>query len=171
MNQRSCTAAATLILASLVACSSASMREPVAADGSALDGGTGGHPASADACGGNSPCSECRGTLEEVGQGCPATFDGAPENVPACKHFGVQQLWTCGDVIALSLGTGAYSVDCYYDASSHGLRGAMEVNDTNTLCGNSFTKTAGEVPPLTCRFPVIMPILYRVCLGADAGTN
>lgn len=120
--------------------------------------------------------SECRGSLADVGGECPATFDGASENVPACKQaqVGVQQVWTCGDFVALSLGTGAHSVDCYYDTSAHLLVGAMDVNDTTTFCGNSFTKTAGQIPPLACRFPVAMPTLYRLCTGElnpDAGAD
>jgi hypothetical protein len=98
-------------------------------------------------------------------------FDGAPENLPACKQFGDQQVWACNDVIALNLGTFPLSVDCYYGASSHLLLGAMEVNDTNTLCGNSFTKTAGEVPTAACRFPGIMPIIHRRCMSADSGID
>ena len=189
MTQRSRPAAATLILTSLLACSSGSMRGPVAAAGG-IGGGTGGqsggtgaggrssvdgdradHPASSDASDGNSPSGECRGELDEVGHGCPAMFDGTSENLPACKQLGIQQAWTCDDVIALSLGAGVFSVDCYYGASSHLLVGAMEVNDTNTLCGNSFTKTAGEVPTANCRFPVSMPTIYRPCMGADSGTH
>ena len=95
-------------------------------------------------------------------------FDGAPENVPACAQSGVQQVWTCDDVIALSLGAGAHSVDCYYGSSSHLLVGALAVNDTNTLCGNSFTRSAGEIPTATCRFPVIMPSFYRSCGAFDS---
>jgi len=115
--------------------------------------------------------AECQGALGEVGQGCPTMFDGAPENVPPCKRLGVQQVWTCDDVIALSLGAGAYGVDCYYGSSSHVLIGAMAVNDTNTLCGNSFTRSAGEVPTAACRFPVIAPTFYRSCGGVDSGVN
>jgi hypothetical protein len=83
-------------------------------------------------------------------------------------------VWSCGDLVALSLGFGAASVDCYYDTSSHLLVGAMGVNDTNTFCGNSFTETAGQVPPFACRFPGIMPTLYRQCTGnsnPDAGAD
>lgn len=114
---------------------------------------------------------ECRGDLAEIGAWCPATFDGAPENVPACMAFGLQQVWTCGDVIALGLGRGVYLVDCYYGASSHVLVGAMAVNDTNTLCGNSFAQSAGDVPTEACRFPGAMPSLYRWCSGADSGAD
>ena len=67
--------------------------------------------------------------------------------------------------MALSLGTGAHSVNCYYDTSAHLLVGAMDVNDTNTFCGDSFTKAAGHVPPLACNYPVAMPTLYRLCTG------
>jgi len=117
----------------------------------------------------DAPPVECRGELGEVGQGCPATFDGAPENVPSCTRTGVQQVWTCDDVIALSLGAGAFSVDCYYGSSSHLLVGAMAVNDTNTFCGNSFTRSAGEGPTASCRFPVVMPTFYRSCGPFDSG--
>jgi len=120
---------------------------------------------------GNAPSVECRGGLGEVGQGCPTMFDGAPENVPPCTRLGVQQVWTCDEVIALSLGAGAYSVDCYYGSSSYLLIGAMAVNDTNILCGNSFTRSAGEVPTAACRFPVIMPSFDRSCGAVDSGSN
>jgi hypothetical protein len=98
-------------------------------------------------------------------------FDGAAENLPACKQLGIQQVWTCDDIIALNLESFPFNVDCYYGGSTHLLLGAMAVNDTNILCGNSFTKTAGEVPAAACRFPVIMPIIYRMCTGADSGTD
>jgi hypothetical protein len=81
---------------------------------------------------------------------------------------------SCGDFVALSLGAGAHGVDCNYDTSAHLLVGAMDVNDTSTFCGNSFTKTAGQVPSLACRFPVAMPTLYRLCTGKlnpDAGAD
>jgi hypothetical protein len=120
---------------------------------------------------GDASSVDCRGELGDVGQNCPTMFDGAPENVPPCARLGVQQVWTCEDVIALSLGAGAFSVDCYYGSSSHLLVGAMAVNDTNTLCGNSFTETAGEIPTVACRFPVVMPSFYRSCGAADSGSN
>src|SRR5581483_3047539 len=43
--------------------------------------------------------SECQGRLDDVGGECPGTFDGTPENVPACGQgqVGVQQLWSCGE--------------------------------------------------------------------------
>jgi len=126
-----------------------------------LDGG-----AAVDAGGGGvAPADACRGDLGEVGVGCPALFDGAPGNVPSCTQVGVQQVWTCGDVVALSLGVGAHGVDCYYDSSSHSLVGAMAFNDTNTLCGDSFTQGAGDVPTAACRFPPPLPSFYRACSG------
>jgi len=121
-----------------------------------LDGG-----ADADA---GSPV-ECRGQLGEVGQRCPAMFDGSPENAPPCTESGTQQVWSCDDVVALSLGLGAHGVDCYYGSSSHALIGAMAFNDTNTLCEDSFTQSAGEVPTAACRFPPSMPSFYRPCSG------
>lgn len=108
---------------------------------------------------------ECRGELGEVGQLCPARFDGSPEDVPPCLESGAQQVWSCDHVVALSLGVGAHGVDCYYDSSTHSLVGAMAFQDTNTLCGNSFTQSAGEVPAAACRFPPSMPTFYRPCSG------
>jgi len=118
------------------------------------------------ACGVADEKVECLGELGEIGQVCPSMFDGAPENVPPCHEFGQQQVWTCGDdVIALSLGVGAHGVDCYYDSSTHSLVGAMAFNDTDTLCGNSFTQSAGEVPTVACGFPTSTPAFYRWCPG------
>ena len=155
--------------ASLTSLGCGNAKSDAASDGALSDGADADADAGPD---GNAPPPvECRGELGEVGQGCPTMFDGAPENVPPCTRLGVQQVWTCDDVIALSLGTGAFSVDCYYGSSSHLLMGAMAVNDTNTLCGNSFTRSAGEVPTAACRFPVIMPSFYRVCGAVDSGSN
>jgi hypothetical protein len=120
---------------------------------------------------GGAPPAGCTGALAEIGEWCPATFDGAPANLPACMDVGAQQVWACGDFIALGLGRGTYLVNCYYGSSSHVLVGAMAVNDTNILCGNSFTQSAGDVPTAACRLPVATPSFYRVCGGVDSGSD
>jgi hypothetical protein len=162
-----------LALPSLTSLGCGNLKDDAPSEGASGDGAVG-LDAGVDADAGhdgNAPSVECRGGLGEVGQGCPSMFDGAPENLPPCTRLGVQQVWTCDDVIALGLGAGAYSVDCYYGSSSHVLIGAMAVNDTNTLCGNSFTRSAAEVPTAACRFPVSMPSFYRLCGAVDSGSN
>jgi hypothetical protein len=92
--------------------------------------------------------------------------------LPACGPRGVQQVWTCEGKVALNLTPAAFSTDCYYDATTHLLIGAMMVNDTSTLCsGTSFTRTAGEVPVSPCRYPGVDVTIHRVCTDADGGTN
>jgi hypothetical protein len=164
-------AAALIVLAS--ACGGSKDAARACADaghGGANSGGTADAAQSAGADPSDSRSCECRASIDEVGQRCPPTFDGASENLPVCTYPGQQQIWICASVIALNLGSGAYSVDCYYDMSSHVLLGAMDVNDTDTFCGNSFIKVAGDIPESACRFPVAMPTFYRSCV-ADAGRD
>jgi len=180
-------AAATLIFMSLLACSTRALGP--AAPGGSSGAGEAGVLGAAGSSGGHSPgpdgqltggtaggtagqSDECRGSLDEVGGPCPATFDGAIESLPACTHVNEQEFWACDGVVALSLqGPGAYSTDCYYDTSSHTLVGALFDADGNFLCGNSFTMVAGEAPPVACRYPPFAPTFYRSCFGNDAGVD
>lgn len=112
-----------------------------------------------------SKTSQCEGSLAEVGRGCPAMFDGTPEQVPPCPSVPVSQsVGHCEGLVELSQGGYIGSV-CYYDAASHLLVGAKEFSDTTDFCENSFSRTAGRTPAAICSD---VPSFQRQC---PAGTN
>jgi hypothetical protein len=95
--------------------------------------------------------SKCEGTLQEMGAGCQASFDGTLAGFPACPAVGgmTQEAWRCDDLLVLS-NSGYGGLSCYYDATSHALVGAYAWNDTPSFCGDSFNKSAGRTPPTSC---------------------
>ena len=113
---------------------------------------------------------QCEGSLADVGRGCPAMFDGTPEQVPPCPSAPVSQsVGHCEGLVDLSQGGYVGSV-CYYDTASHLLVGAKELSDTTDFCGNSFSRTAGRTPGTVCSD---LPSFQRQCpagTGVDAGS-
>jgi hypothetical protein len=111
----------------------------------------------------------CEGSLAEVGPGCPATFDGTREQLPSCPTLPLtQSVRLCGDLIELAESGGYVGGGCYYDQTSHRLVGAEQFSDTNELCGNSFSRTAGRTR--ACNEP---PSFERQCPDSrakDAGS-
>jgi hypothetical protein len=110
----------------------------------------------------------CDGSISDVGEGCPASFDGTVAALPACSGLG-QTVILCGDVIALEQGGGFTALTCYYDAASHLLVGAREVSDTTEFCdGASFARFGGQVPGTSC--DATPPSFTRSC-SKDGGTD
>lgn len=92
----------------------------------------------------------CTGPLEEVGAGCPATFDGSEAALPSCvgerAFFLYQSVWLCGDLIHLLGSNGTFAESCFYDSASHALVGAAVATDLNVHCDSrSFIQEAGRV--------------------------
>src|SRR5688572_10956400 len=95
-------------------------------------------------------CSEeCTGSIGEVGDGCPVSFDGTAEGLPPCaSHPGKRVVRRCGDMVVLLFDGGYSGASCTYLASSGALIGARSVSDIPSYCdGESHTITAGRRPP------------------------
>jgi hypothetical protein len=93
-------------------------------------------------------CSECTGSLKDVGRECPATFDGTIQSW-SCPDFQESiEVYACGGLNVVIPQIRAPT--CTYDATSHALVGARLSSDLNNLCGDSFTKNAGRQPPDSC---------------------
>jgi hypothetical protein len=101
-------------------------------------------------CSGSSSSSRCEGDLADVGNECPATFDGTPDQLPACSN-GFAMTFTvraCGDLIRLGISRFVLGSACYYDASTHTLVGAQAWRDIPEFCGDtSLAIYAGRVEP------------------------
>lgn len=101
----------------------------------------------------------CVGSLQEVGTGCPATFDGTAEQLPPCSTPVVQSVLACPTVLVLRIYGGYSGSDCFYDRSSHALVGASNRDDIPSFCGNSFTRAAGTVvDTVACTAPATPPV-------------
>jgi hypothetical protein len=104
--------------------------------------------ACASACAGS---KTCEGDLVEVGSGCPATFDGRLESVPACPSYCLYVAASrCNDLIVLDYACGG-GLSCYYDSTSLALVGAEMGSDIPSYCGDSsYWKSAGRTPSGAC---------------------
>jgi hypothetical protein len=93
----------------------------------------------------------CRGSLADVGQRCPQSFDGTPAGSPSCQPFNSDsehaEIRICKDLIGLSSGPGLGGGGCYYDRTTHQLVGAYEFGDRLFYCErSSFDRSAGHRP-------------------------
>jgi len=114
--------------------------------------------------------NDCRGSLAEVGRGCPATFDGTEAELPACPlPAGSQIVRNCDDGILITFSTGYVGQECFYDLATHALVGADIFSDTPSYCGGSFGKVAGRLPFSSCRSSV--PALQSDCSTGDGGAD
>jgi hypothetical protein len=91
----------------------------------------------------------CEGDLAEVGAGCPPTFDGTTESIPACPGDRIlgQRAYACGDLIMLDFRMAVTDHECIYEASSHQLVGAVNLTDTAAYCDQTSNGLlAGRTP-------------------------
>lgn len=100
----------------------------------------------ASSCGSGEPCT---GSVAEVGQGCPATFDGTETQLPACEPNTRPMSRMCGGLIDLAQTSGS-GVECFYDSTTYALVGARAFGDVQ-ICEGGFQKTAGRVFDAPCR--------------------
>jgi hypothetical protein len=111
------------------------------------------------------------GSLDEIGRGCPATFDGTEAQLPSgrCDGYVFGWVFFCDDLIMLTHSPGQVNSACYYDSSSHQLVGASWSSDINEFCdGKSFDISAGRVNKSCYRQT---PDVQRDCNASDGGSS
>ena len=104
----------------------------------------------------------CEGNLAEVGAGCPPTFDGTTESIPACPGDRIlgQRAYACGDLIMLDFRMAVTDHECIYEASSHQLVGAVNLTDTAAYCDQTSNGLLAGRTPMTCDLD---PIAQKDC--------
>jgi hypothetical protein len=118
-------------------------------------------------------CShDCTTSLADLGKSCPATFAGTIDAI-SCAPYETIQVYSCAPLLVLDMSGGFVGGTCVYDATSHTLVGASERSDTNDLCGDSLSETAGRIVPASCF--AAGPAQQKTCpapdTGADAGSH
>jgi hypothetical protein len=122
------------------------------------------------AAGGVGGCSSnCGGSLSDIGQGCPATFDGDLGGLPCSSPFLVWETLQCGPLTTLTAEGGSVGKTCVYDAATHALVGARNFSDMAIFCGGqSHEQKAGQqVDVMMCP---TTPVTRR-CSSPDAGAD
>jgi hypothetical protein len=94
----------------------------------------------------------CEASLAAVGAPCPARFDGALGDFPACLSDSINQTaWNCDGTITFSLSASEFELDCYYDSSSNALVGAELFSAAPTPCGPDRSSLfGGQIPSRSC---------------------
>lgn len=102
---------------------------------------------------GSQTCSATASDLDAVfGQACPATYDLALITGPRCNNgFGpIVRVGPLGSGLAYAMSWGTHAKNCYYDATTKALVGAVACDDVASYCGSSSTTIQFGTAPSEC---------------------
>lgn len=110
----------------------------------------------------------CELPAQDIGGGCPKSFDGTEADLPRCDaKQGVVAARSCGALIELTAGAFLPGRSCVYDVDTHRLVGARISPEVITACGLVEQKWGRQVDPACRDAP---PTVTRDCGAArDAG--